>query len=85
MEGFVGCASINVSPKKNSKKLNYAMNAKLDPAVRLEAGAASVSWMARENLNNICISVDRSCIIKLHTNSVQHSPKFTTRHIVLSP
>jgi hypothetical protein len=37
VEGFVGNASGNVSPKKNSKEL------KLDPAVRLEAGATSVS------------------------------------------
>ena len=43
MEGFVGNASGNVSPKKNSKKLNDAVNAKLDSAVRLEAGATSVS------------------------------------------
>jgi hypothetical protein len=42
VEGFVGNASGNVSPKKNSKKLNDAVNAKLDSAVRLEAGAASV-------------------------------------------
>ena len=42
MEGFVGNASGNVSPKKKSKKLNDAVNAKLDSAVRLEAGAASV-------------------------------------------
>ena len=47
VEGFVECASINVSLKKKSKKLNNAVNAKLDSAVRLEAGAASV--MARKN------------------------------------
>jgi hypothetical protein len=43
VEGFVGHASGNVSPtKNNSKKLNDAVNAKLDSAVRWEAGAASV-------------------------------------------
>ena len=43
VEGFVGNASGNVSPKKISKKLNDAVNAKLDSAVRLEADATSVS------------------------------------------
>ena len=42
MEGFVECASKIVSLKKTSKKLNDAVNAKLDSAVRWEAGAASV-------------------------------------------
>ena len=54
MVGFVRNASGNVSPKKNSKKLNDAVNAKLDSAVRLEADAASVSRMDRKNQNNRC-------------------------------
>ena len=43
VEGFVERVSTKVCLKKKSKKLNDAVNAKLDSAVRLEAGAASVS------------------------------------------
>ena len=43
VEGFVGIASRKVSLKKNSWKLDGVANAKLDSAVRLEAGAMSVS------------------------------------------
>ena len=43
VEGFVERATTKVCLKKKTKKLNDAVNAKLDSAVRLEAGAASVS------------------------------------------
>jgi hypothetical protein len=55
VEGFVGNASINVSLKKNSKKLDNELDAKFDIAIRLECKECVLDCKKKPNNRCKCV------------------------------